>query len=68
MVEKGKVTIEINKKLCKGCGICVGLCPKNVLEIDGSGKANAAHLDNCIGCQLCELRCPDFAIRVGREA
>ncbi|MGN0134720.1 MAG: 4Fe-4S binding protein, partial [Anaerotignum sp.] len=26
---KGKVTI--NEVICKGCGLCVSVCPKNVL-------------------------------------
>nr|WP_329737719.1 4Fe-4S binding protein [Clostridium phoceensis] len=24
----------------------------------------ATHMENCIGCRLCEMRCPDFAIEV----
>ena len=26
--------ITINQKKCKGCGLCVGACPKQLLELD----------------------------------
>ena len=26
-------TLYVEKELCKGCGICVAFCPKNVLAI-----------------------------------
>lgn len=54
---------EINKKWCKGCGICVALCPKKVLGIKGE-KVEVVNEDACIKCRLCEYRCPDFAIFV----
>lgn len=46
---------------CKGCGICVAFCPKNVLAMKNN-KVTIANGDACNGCGLCELRCPDFAI------
>ncbi|MBL0701061.1 MAG: 4Fe-4S binding protein [Desulfosarcina sp.] len=54
----------INKDWCKGCGICVHFCPKNVLELDSDAKVYAARPEDCIYCRLCELRCPDLAIEV----
>jgi 2-oxoglutarate ferredoxin oxidoreductase subunit delta len=57
----------INREWCKGCGICVHFCPKQVLELDESDKAVAAHIENCIACKLCELRCPDLAVEVLTE-
>ena len=53
----------IRERWCKGCDICVAFCPKNVLALQ-NGKVTAAKPDDCIGCHLCELRCPDFAIEV----
>lgn len=54
----------IRTKRCKGCNICVAFCPKKVLALDTLGKIYAAQEDDCIQCGQCELRCPDFAIRV----
>lgn len=56
--------IVINRDWCKGCGICVHLCPKKVLELDGSDKSVVVRPDDCICCRMCELRCPDLAIEV----
>jgi len=55
--------IEIDERLCKGCGICVDFCPTDVLELRGL-VVGVRDLDVCTGCQLCDLRCPDFAIQV----
>ncbi|MCR4286410.1 MAG: 4Fe-4S binding protein [Deltaproteobacteria bacterium] len=55
--------IEISEKFCKGCGICVDFCPTNVLEMQGS-LVTVKDLGACTRCQLCDLRCPDFAIQV----
>jgi 2-oxoglutarate ferredoxin oxidoreductase subunit delta len=68
MSEKASIQIDIDKKLCKACGICTGLCPRQVFTKDDLGYPVATHIDKCIDCKLCELRCPDFAIRVGRKA
>jgi len=46
---------------CKGCGICVEFCPRNVLKIE-KGKAAVKDIGSCISCGLCEQRCPDYAI------
>jgi len=58
---------RINREWCKGCGICVAFCPKQVLELDDKDKAVAVRLEDCIACRFCELRCPDLAIEVETE-
>jgi len=59
-----QITITINEKLCKQCGICSRLCPKQVLKQDMGECPTVANLSACIGCRLCQMRCPDFAIEV----
>lgn len=60
--------ISIKMARCKGCGICVTFCPKNVLALDELSKVQIVNNDACIGCGQCELRCPDYAIFVDKEA
>ena len=61
------MALQINKRDCKGCGICVAFCPKQVLELDEVGKVYAKQPEACISCGQCELRCPDYAIFVVKE-
>lgn len=56
--------VLINKGWCKGCGLCIAVCPKNVLELDDRVKCEPARMDDCIGCRQCENICPDLAITV----
>ena len=68
MAKKKKVTaININAEWCKGCGICVAFCPKNVLALNQREKSEAVRMEDCIACMMCELRCPDLAIEVTTE-
>jgi len=66
--KKGTLLIEINSNLCKGCDICIELCPTDVFK--KSEKLNrmgyylpvVANMKNCTGCRLCDLMCPEMAI------
>lgn len=60
---KSKGIIEIKKEWCKGCGICVDACSFGVLEMKGE-YPEVVLLDKCTACGMCELLCPDFAIKV----
>ena len=53
--------LEINKAWCKGCGICVAFCPKNVLNVV-NGKVENVNDSECLRCGICENLCPDFAV------
>lgn len=55
--------LVLNAAWCKGCGICVAFCPKNVLDIQGE-KAIIKNESDCVYCGQCEQRCPDYAIYV----
>ena len=63
-----RFTILVNSAYCKGCEICVQVCPKKVLQLNEREKAVPTALDRCTGCLNCELCCPDFAIDVQEVA
>lgn len=60
--------ITINRKWCKSCGICVAFCPKKVFDADRDGAPVVARPQDCVDCTLCVMRCPDFALKVEKEA
>jgi len=69
-------TISDNKKsftnfrgLCKGCGICLEICPRKCIKWSkevGYYKTPAVEceIEKCIACRICEIRCPDAAIKI----
>lgn len=62
--------VIVNTEWCKGCHICVQVCPQQVLEVDrdaflrGFHPVVVARPDDCTACRQCELLCPDLAITV----
>ncbi|MBP8717797.1 MAG: ferredoxin family protein [Candidatus Atribacteria bacterium] len=65
--ENEKILITVNEEWCKTCGICLHFCPKKVLVANEKGYPEAKNIADCILCMLCELRCPDFAIKVEKK-
>jgi 2-oxoglutarate ferredoxin oxidoreductase subunit delta len=64
-VSAGDYKVEIDHKWCKKCGICAAFCPKKVFTFKAGSVPDITAEDQCIGCNLCEQRCPDFAVKVG---
>lgn len=60
--------VTIYRSWCKGCGICVAFCPKEVYAEWKGERPEVVHPERCTGCQQCVLHCPDFAIRVDAVA
>lgn len=76
-----KGRIEIDRERCKGCGLCITVCPKKQIEISeelntkGYYPASFKEEDvqdmeviECTGCAMCAVTCPDVAIEVYRES
>jgi NAD-dependent dihydropyrimidine dehydrogenase PreA subunit len=56
---------RIDEEKCTGCGLCVDLCPLDVLRMDEKGeKAIIRYPDDCMTCYTCELKCPVSAVDV----
>jgi len=64
-----KVTFKTD--LCKGCGLCVAVCPRKIVLLDekqinvkGYHPACVIEMDKCIACAMCAVMCPDVVITV----
>ncbi len=64
------VNVTIDEQWCKGCELCVKVCPKGVIEMSkklstrGIRPAVVVEGSECIKCQACVLICPDTAITI----
>lgn len=61
--------IKVDREKCKGCLLCVSVCPKGQLKQDErlnrKGIKPIVFLgENCSGCASCAIICPDAAIEV----
>jgi len=65
--------VTFNEERCKGCGLCVTVCPKGIVLLDkekinqkGYHPAIVKEQEKCIGCASCAIMCPDTVIKVER--
>ena len=62
--------VWVDTTRCKACDICVSVCPAGVLSMKAEPTSTLGAMisiefpEACIGCNDCELTCPDFAIFV----
>jgi 2-oxoglutarate ferredoxin oxidoreductase subunit delta len=77
MAEKKQIQIFIDETLCKGtdgCGICIRSCPKKVYEKSrrltpkGIRPPEPVRAEDCTGCEVCMIYCPDLAIVIEKES
>ncbi len=66
----GKIIIDT--ELCKGCGLCIVVCPKNSITISKHSNKNGyfhAQTDNtdCTGCAMCAIICPETIVEVWHD-
>jgi len=70
MAVKGRIVVDTEK--CKGCEVCIPVCPTNVIEmvdeVNGKGYhySYMANPEACTGCSSCAIVCPDGVISVFR--
>ena len=62
--------VWVDTARCKACDVCVSVCPAGVLSMKPEPSSILGAMisvefpEACIGCNDCELSCPDFAIYV----
>ena len=69
---KGMVIIDEDR--CKGCGLCVTVCPANILQLaddrfnaKGYRPITVTDPPACTGCAMCATICPDVVFTVYRQ-
>jgi len=53
----------VKKRLCRGCGTCVGICPTDAIEIkinEGGFYIPEINEKKCTDCDLCSKVCPQI--------
>ncbi|MDY6791161.1 MAG: CoB--CoM heterodisulfide reductase iron-sulfur subunit A family protein [Thermodesulfobacteriota bacterium] len=71
-LSKGSVVVEpiisvlADEEACRGCGLCVALCPYSALEIQNTEKGRKVHVIDvaCKGCGVCAATCYQHALSI----
>jgi len=63
----GKIIIDTER--CKGCGLCISVCPKKGIVISTQSNKSGYFPaqrgdDDCTGCAMCAIICPEAVIQV----
>ena len=71
--KKKKYSVKVISERCKGCTLCIDYCKTKALKLSdkpnkmGYLYAEADPQNECSGCMLCTLVCPDLEIEVYGE-
>lgn len=62
-----KIYVDITR--CKGCFLCVGVCPNEAISPSGELGEKGYEViridqENCIYCGSCYRMCPDYVIEI----
>jgi heterodisulfide reductase subunit A len=67
-LETEGIISHVDPDKCIGCGLCVGICPYNAIQLEQIDedviKAKVIEV-SCKGCGLCGATCPQKAIIMG---
>ncbi len=67
--------IKIDKDKCKGCMLCVSVCPRGLItQAEDLNKKGIHYVEYkvrknkgaCTGCSMCAIMCPEVCIEVYR--
>ncbi len=69
--------IKLDKERCKGCYLCVSVCPKELIKVSDTLNQKGYYpaefteagmedqnIRKCTACATCAVICPDVAIEV----
>ncbi len=61
--------LTIRQEFCKGCGLCVDVCPKHLLIFSTDFRNQKGYYpialqdkEACVNCGRCTFMCPDQAL------
>ena len=63
-------TVTISARHCKGCRLCIEVCPRHALRLTGKLSESGVEIiafdpdAGCTGCLMCAMMCPDAAVTV----
>jgi 2-oxoglutarate ferredoxin oxidoreductase subunit delta len=61
---KPRGRVRVFRNWCKGCGLCIAFCPRQVFTQGEEHRPVVTYPERCTACQWCTMHCPDFAIVV----